>query len=81
MPLAFGGIALGVLIGYPLGGAVYQAMGKSAPFLLLSLFILISIGKNAHLFKPYKSTSTKPFGNLFSKSLCSPSYMLPVGYF
>lgn len=45
MPLAFGGIALGVLIGYPLGGAAYQLLGKSAPFILIAFLISISIGK------------------------------------
>ncbi|XP_076266068.1 synaptic vesicular amine transporter-like [Rhynchophorus ferrugineus] len=43
MPLAFGGIALGVLIGYPLGGTTYQLFGKTAPFLFISSFVLISI--------------------------------------
>ncbi|XP_072377380.1 chromaffin granule amine transporter-like [Diabrotica undecimpunctata] len=43
MPIAFGGIAMGVLIGYPLGGAVYQMLGKSAPFIFISFFILISM--------------------------------------
>ncbi|XP_019876619.2 chromaffin granule amine transporter-like [Aethina tumida] len=43
MPLAFGGIALGVLIGYPLGGAAYELMGKAAPFLMIAFFISISI--------------------------------------
>lgn len=44
MPLAFGGIALGVLIGYPFGGAAYQLLGKSAPFLLIAFFISMNIG-------------------------------------
>lgn len=44
MPLAFGGIALGVLIGYPLGGAAYQFIGKSAPFLLIATFTALNIG-------------------------------------
>ncbi|XP_050314660.1 synaptic vesicular amine transporter-like [Anthonomus grandis grandis] len=43
MPLAFGGIALGVLIGYPLGGAAYQLLGKIVPFLFIAFLILISI--------------------------------------
>ncbi|XP_068899027.1 synaptic vesicular amine transporter [Tenebrio molitor] len=43
MPLAFGGIALGVLIGYPLGGAAYQLLGKPAPFILIAFLISISI--------------------------------------
>lgn len=45
MPLAFGGIALGVLIGYPLGGAAYQLLGKPAPFILIAFLISISISK------------------------------------
>ncbi|XP_023029081.2 synaptic vesicular amine transporter [Leptinotarsa decemlineata] len=44
MPIAFGGIALGVLIGYPLGGAAYQAFGKTAPFLFIAVFIIITMG-------------------------------------
>ncbi|GJQ80384.1 hypothetical protein Trydic_g12245 [Trypoxylus dichotomus] len=44
MPLAFGGIALGVLIGYPLGGAAYQFIGKSAPFLFIAIFTAFNIG-------------------------------------
>lgn len=44
MPLAFGGIALGVLIGYPMGGAAYQILGKSAPFIIISIFMCINIG-------------------------------------
>ncbi|XP_063928391.1 synaptic vesicular amine transporter-like [Zophobas morio] len=43
MPLAFGGIALGVLIGYPLGGAAYQLLGKPAPFLIIAFLICVSI--------------------------------------
>ncbi|XP_017786489.1 PREDICTED: synaptic vesicular amine transporter-like [Nicrophorus vespilloides] len=44
MPIAFGGIALGVLIGYPLGGVAYQFIGKSAPFLLIAALIAMNIG-------------------------------------
>ncbi|XP_060528334.1 synaptic vesicular amine transporter-like [Cylas formicarius] len=43
MPVAFGGIALGVLIGYPLGGACYQLLGKTAPFLFIAFFVAITI--------------------------------------
>lgn len=45
MPLAFGGIAVGVLIGYPFGGAAYQFIGKTAPFLLIAAFIAMTIGR------------------------------------
>lgn len=45
MPISFGGIALGVLIGYPLGGAAYQMIGKSAPFILISICIALTMRK------------------------------------
>ncbi len=31
------GMAMGVLIGYPFGGIMYQVFGKSAPFVIISL--------------------------------------------
>lgn len=45
MPLAFGGIALGVLVGYPLGGVAYQFLGKPAPFLLIATLVASNIGE------------------------------------
>lgn len=40
MGIALGGLALGVLIGPPFGGFMYQFVGKSAPFLVLSALAL-----------------------------------------
>lgn len=40
MGVALGGLALGVLIGPPFGGVMYEFVGKSAPFLILSLLAL-----------------------------------------
>ncbi|KAK4876335.1 hypothetical protein RN001_012757 [Aquatica leii] len=52
MPLAFGGIALGVLVGYPFGGITYQYLGKTAPFLLIAFFIVLNIGLQVWCLKP-----------------------------
>ena len=41
MGIALGGLALGVLIGPPFGGFMYQFVGKSAPFLVLSILALL----------------------------------------
>ena len=41
MGIALGGLALGVLIGPPFGGFMYQFVGKSAPFLILSFLALL----------------------------------------
>ncbi|KAL9922365.1 synaptic vesicular amine transporter-like isoform 2-T7 [Glossina fuscipes fuscipes] len=40
MGIALGGLALGVLIGPPFGGIMYEFVGKSAPFLVLSILAL-----------------------------------------
>ncbi|XP_018561449.1 synaptic vesicular amine transporter isoform X1 [Anoplophora glabripennis] len=40
MGIALGGLALGVLIGPPFGGLMYEFVGKSAPFLVLSALAL-----------------------------------------
>ncbi|KAJ6645476.1 Synaptic vesicular amine transporter, partial [Pseudolycoriella hygida] len=40
MGIALGGLALGVLIGPPFGGIMYEFVGKSAPFLILSALAL-----------------------------------------
>ncbi|XP_045474617.1 synaptic vesicular amine transporter-like isoform X2 [Harmonia axyridis] len=55
MPVAFGGIALGVLLGYPFGGAVYQHLGKQAPFILISLVISMNIGLQLNLINRFSS--------------------------
>lgn len=40
MGIALGGLALGVLIGPPFGGFMYQFVGKTAPFLVLAILAL-----------------------------------------
>lgn len=44
MGAVLGSVALGVLLGYPLGGLLYDLAGKSAPFILLSVLAAISAG-------------------------------------
>ncbi|KAH9522542.1 hypothetical protein DERF_006106 [Dermatophagoides farinae] len=41
MAIALGGLALGVLIGPPFGGIMYEFIGKSAPFIILAMFALL----------------------------------------
>lgn len=40
MGIALGGLALGVLIGPPFGGVMFQFVGKTAPFLILAVLAL-----------------------------------------
>ena len=46
MGIILGSIALGVLLGYPFGGILYDLFGKSAPFIILSTIIFVNLGKN-----------------------------------
>lgn len=41
MAIALGGLALGVLIGPPFGGVLYEFVGKSAPFVILAFLALV----------------------------------------
>ncbi|KAI1287358.1 Synaptic vesicular amine transporter [Halotydeus destructor] len=41
MALALSGLALGVLIGPPFGGIVYETLGKAAPFIMLAFLALL----------------------------------------
>ncbi|XP_054166693.1 uncharacterized protein LOC128964158 [Oppia nitens] len=43
MGFALGGMAVGVLIGYPFGGFLYEFMGKSAPFAIIALLTVLLI--------------------------------------
>ena len=40
MAIALGGLALGVLVGPPFGGVMYQFVGKEIPFLILAALAL-----------------------------------------
>lgn len=41
MAIALGGLALGVVIGPPFGGFMYEFVGKSSPFIVLSILALL----------------------------------------
>ncbi|KAH8419181.1 hypothetical protein KR222_009246, partial [Zaprionus bogoriensis] len=44
MGIILGSIALGVLLGYPFGSILYDLVGKSAPFIILSTVIFLNLG-------------------------------------
>ncbi len=56
MGIALGGLALGVLIGPPFGGFMYQFVGKSAPFLILAMLALLDgCQLNLHILCPCRA--------------------------
>lgn len=44
MGLILGSVALGVLFGYPLGGVLYDFVGKTAPFIVIAVLMSMCIG-------------------------------------
>ncbi|KAL5284969.1 hypothetical protein ACFFRR_006971 [Megaselia abdita] len=62
MGITLGSIALGVLLGYPFGGILYDFMGKSAPFNILSslIFIILIIQLMVIDFKEEKKDNINP---------------------
>ncbi|KAG8328358.1 hypothetical protein J6590_001025 [Homalodisca vitripennis] len=43
MGFILGSVALGVLLGYPFGGFLYDFFGKTIPFLLIVLFVIVDL--------------------------------------
>ncbi|KAK6618858.1 hypothetical protein RUM43_013249 [Polyplax serrata] len=60
MGFVLGSVAVGVLIGYPFGGFMYDFWGKTAPFLVTALFVFID-GALQFCYSDLKPTEEKSF--------------------
>lgn len=74
MGIALGGLALGVLIGPPFGGIMYEFIGKTAPFLILSALALGDGVLQLFMLQPKIATQEADPPSL--KSLVSDPYIL-----
>jgi len=74
MGIALGGLALGVLIGPPFGGIMYQFVGKSAPFIILAFLALFDGGLQLLVLQPQVSKKEEEAPSL--KTLISDPYIL-----
>ena len=74
MGIALGGLALGVLIGPPFGGFMYQFVGKSAPFIVLAFLALLDGGLQMLVLQPKVNRSDEEAPSL--KSLITDPYIL-----
>jgi len=74
MGLALGGLALGVLIGPPFGGFMYQFVGKTAPFLILAFLALLDGCLQMLILQPEVIKNDEPAPSL--KALISDPYIL-----
>lgn len=61
MGVVLGSIALGVLLGYPFGSLVYDFVGKSAPFIVIALFVAMNGSKSTHVFQLFSHLMTTHF--------------------
>merc|ERR1719495_2089171 len=74
MGIALGGLALGVLIGPPFGGIMYQFVGKSAPFIILAFLALFDGGLQLLVLQPQVSKKEEEAPSL--KTLITDPYIL-----
>merc|ERR1711936_1351644 len=74
MGIALGGLALGVLIGPPFGGFMYQFVGKSAPFIILAFLALFDGALQLLVLQPTITRRDEDCPSL--KSLISDPYIL-----
>ena len=74
MGIALGGLALGVLIGPPFGGFLFQVWGKSAPFLILAVLALLDGCLQLLFLRPEVTRTEEEPPSL--RSLLSDQYIL-----
>uniref|UniRef100_A0A7E4VGT4 MFS domain-containing protein n=1 Tax=Panagrellus redivivus TaxID=6233 RepID=A0A7E4VGT4_PANRE len=78
MGIALGGLALGVLIGPPYGGILYQWAGKELPFLLLALLALLD-GSLQFLALSPKIDRGEPEGSGIKQLISDPYILVAAG--
>lgn len=78
MGIALGGLALGVLIGPPFGGFMYQYVGKSAPFIVLAFLALLDGCLQMLVLQP-SITRTEEEAPSLKALICDPYILIASG--
>ncbi|XP_064630887.1 synaptic vesicular amine transporter-like [Lineus longissimus] len=79
MGIALGGQAIGVLAGYPAGGALYQFVGKTAPFMICATLLTVNGGLQFLLLQPSISTKKCLVGESWYHLLRDPYILVAAG--
>ncbi|XP_063722891.1 synaptic vesicular amine transporter-like isoform X1 [Symsagittifera roscoffensis] len=79
MGMALGGIAMGVLIGPPFGGFMYQFVGKPAPFLVLAAVALLDGTLQLIVLRPGMQNEAQPKGTPLKTLLSDPYILVAAG--
>ncbi|VDL69450.1 unnamed protein product [Nippostrongylus brasiliensis] len=78
MGIALGGLALGVLVGPPYGGVLYQWAGKELPFILLALLALFDGSLQFVVLQP-KVDRGEPEGSTIKQLIKDPYIIVAAG--
>uniref|UniRef100_A0AC35U5Z4 MFS domain-containing protein n=1 Tax=Rhabditophanes sp. KR3021 TaxID=114890 RepID=A0AC35U5Z4_9BILA len=78
MGIALGGLALGVLVGPPFGGILYQWAGKELPFILLALLALCDGILQFFVLEP-KINRGEPEGSTMKQLIKDPYIIVAAG--
>ncbi|ESO98414.1 hypothetical protein LOTGIDRAFT_114606 [Lottia gigantea] len=78
MGIALGGLAMGVLIGPPWGGVMYEFAGKEAPFLILAFLALVDGCLQLLVLQPSVKPESQE-GTSFRKLLSDPYILIAAG--
>ncbi|XP_060557668.1 synaptic vesicular amine transporter-like [Ruditapes philippinarum] len=78
MGIALGGLALGVLIGPPFGGVMYQFAGKEAPFLILAALALFDGALQMFVLQPTVQPESQE-GTSYITLLKDPYILIAAG--
>ncbi|TMS36328.1 hypothetical protein L596_003519 [Steinernema carpocapsae] len=78
MGIALGGLALGVLVGPPYGGVLYQWSGKELPFVLLALLALFDGSMQFMVLQP-KIDRGEPEGTTIKNLIKDPYIIICAG--
>ncbi|ELT91656.1 hypothetical protein CAPTEDRAFT_17780 [Capitella teleta] len=79
MGIALGGTALGVLVGYPFGGAMYQFVGKMVPFLIIALLCIFEGVLQLWFCQPWIKSKSAMTGSPLHELLMDPYIIIASG--
>ncbi|XP_076317026.1 synaptic vesicular amine transporter-like isoform X2 [Tachypleus tridentatus] len=79
MGIAMGGIATGVLVGYPFGGVMYNFVGKASPFLILAGLIFLNVVLQFIILQPGIAPETMLQSSPLKLLVTDPNILIACG--
>ncbi|XP_072281144.1 synaptic vesicular amine transporter [Pyxicephalus adspersus] len=79
MGIALGGLAMGVLVGPPFGSIFYEFVGKTAPFLVLAVLVLLDGALQLFILQPSRAQPESQIGTSLVTLLRDPYILIAAG--